>query len=167
VRVLPVNPGTGIWRIGHGLCVSVLLFSLVACGALSPKKQSREEMLRDNLRGFHWALISQDAPGVLRYVPSDERDRWDEVFACLFRQLRLLDYRIELVKFAEESREASVRVRWTGHPFDSLVVREMPWKEKWAFDRKKQRWLLSAGVPEALQGLPKPCIHKEPEGGGE
>ena len=128
---------------------------------MSPRTKNREALLRDDLRSFHWALIGQDVPSALRYVPADEREPWDEAFVCLFKRLRLLDYRVELVKFAEKSREASVRVRLTGHRLDSLVVREMPWQEEWSFNKKKHRWSLQP-IPQALKGLPQGCAPKVP-----
>ncbi len=159
-----MNADTGRRRFEHGLCLLLSLAFLAACSVSSPRTQSREDLLRSDLRSFHWAVIGQDAPVALRYVPTDERDAWDEAFACLFEHLRLLDYRVERVKFAEKSSEASVRVRWTGHRPDSLVVREMPWQEEWAFDGKKKRWLLLP-APDALKGLPEACVPKvgEPE----
>jgi hypothetical protein len=71
-------------------------------------------------------------------------------------------YRKLLVKFYDESNEADVNVRWTGHPPDSLVVEEMLWKEKWSFDPKKQRWTILPG-PGALKGLPEDCVPDIPE----
>jgi hypothetical protein len=107
-------------------------------------------------------MIGQDVPIALRYVPSDDREAWDEAFTCLFKQLRLLDYRVSLVKFEDESNKASVRVRWTGNPPDSLVVKEMIWKEEWLFDPVRQRWALLPG-PDALKGLPEDCLPEIPE----
>jgi hypothetical protein len=134
----------------------------MACSVPSPKKQNREDLLRRDVRHFHWALIGQDVPVALRHVSPDERDPWDESFACLFKQLRLLDYRVELVKFGETSSKATVRVRWTGHSLDSLVVQEMLWKEEWSFDQERQRWSLLP-APEAIQGLPQECLPDVPE----
>ena len=162
MKVLSFASGTGRGRAGYGICLLLILFSLVACSFSSPRTQNREDLLRRDLRSFHWALIGQDVPTALRYVPAEERDRWDPVFACLFKRLRLLDYRVELVKFAEKSNEASVRVRWSGHRPDSLVVREMPWQEEWSFDKQKKRWLLFP-VPDALKGPQGACIPKVPE----
>ncbi len=155
--VLPVYNGRGRRRAFQGFLLVLVLSSLISCSLASPKKQNREQHLRRDVRSFHWALISRDAPVALRHVPADDRDPWDESFACLFEQLRLLDYRVELVKFREDSSEATVRVRWTGHRPDSLVVQEMLWKEEWSFDRKKQRWSLMSS-PDALKGLPEDCL---------
>ncbi len=149
-------------RVGRGLVFLLFLSSMIACSGWSPKKQNREDRLRPDLRSFHWALLGQDVPVALRYVQVDERDAWDESFTCLFKQLRLLDYRVTLVKFGEESSEATVRVRWTGHPLDSLVVKEILWKEEWSFNRKKQRWSLLP-APDALKGLPEDCLPAVPE----
>jgi hypothetical protein len=141
----------------------VLFFStLIACSIQSPKKQNREDRLRENLRSFHWALIGQDVPNALRFAPPDERDAWDEAFSCIFKRLRLLDYRVELIDFGEENEEATVRVRWTSHPLDSLVVDETLWKEEWSFNRKKQRWSLQP-APGKLKGFPEDCLPEPPE----
>ena len=61
------------------------------------------------------------------------------------------------MKFRNESNEATIRVRWTSHPPDSLVVKEMQWSEEWSFDRTKQRWSLLPGA-DALKGLPEECL---------
>lgn len=140
------------------LCLSFV----IACSVQSPKKQSREDRLRDDLRAFHWALIGQDIPSALRYVPSGERDSWDETFACLFKRVRLLDYRVELIDFGEKSKEATVRVRWTGHALNSLVTEETLWKEEWSFDPDKERWSLLS-EPADLKGLPGACRPGGPE----
>ena len=148
-------------RAGHRLVLLFLLSFLISCSVQSPRKQGREDRLREDLRSFHWALVGQDIPSALRYVPADERDAWDESFSCVFEQLRLLEYRVELMKFRKEAQEASVRVRWTGHALNSLVVREILWQEQWAFSRKKQRWSLLPS-PGALKGLPEDCLPDEP-----
>ncbi len=140
-----------------GLIFVLCLLSLMACSIQSPRKQNREDRLREDLRAFHWALIGQDIPPALRYVPSGERDAWDETFACVFKRVRLLDYRVELIDFGEKSKEATVRVRWTSHFLNSLVTEESLWKEEWSFDPDKERWsLLSA--PADLKGLPENCL---------
>ncbi len=152
-----MHRGRGRSRACKGILFFLCLSCLCACSLTTPKKQNREQILKRDVRSFHWALISQDAPVALRYVPADDRDPWDDSFACLFEQIRLLDYRVEHVKFGKESIEATVRVRWTGHPLDSLVVKEMRWREEWSFSRTKQRWsLLSA--PDAIKGLPEDCL---------
>jgi hypothetical protein len=110
-------------------------------------------------------MIGQDVLDALRYVPSDEREAWEGAFTCLFERLRLLDYRVSFVKFDDDSKKASVRVRWTGHPPDSLVVKEMLWEEEWTFDPKKQRWSLLPG-PGSLEGLPEDCLPELPEQDG-
>ena len=55
---------------------------LIACTMLSPKEKNREDTLREQVRSFHWAMIGQDVPIALRYVPSDDREAWDEAFTC-------------------------------------------------------------------------------------
>ncbi len=157
--VLPVHEGRGRRRALDGLLFLLCLLFLFACSLPSSKKQSREEILRRDVRSFHWALIRQDAPVALRFVPGDDRDPWDESFACLFRQLRLLEYRVEHVRFGEDSNEASVRVRWTVHPPDSLVVKEVSWREEWAFQSKKRRWSITSSR-DAIKGLPTDCLPK-------
>jgi len=139
----------------------LFLSSLVACSLQSPRKQGREDRLRENLRSFHWALIGQDVPNALRFVPTDERDAWDEAFSCVFKRSRLLDYRVELIDFTEENKEATVRVRWTSHPLDSLVVDETLWKEEWSYNGKKQRWSLRPN-PGKLNGFPEDCLPDPP-----
>jgi hypothetical protein len=136
---------------------------MIACGTWTPMKTSREDHLRDDLRSFHWALMGRDAPVAIRYVQADERDAWEDAFSCIFQQLRLLDYRVSLVKFRNDSNEATVRVRWTSHPPDSLVVKEMQWSEEWSFDTMKERWSLLPG-PDALKGLPENCSPDIPGG---
>jgi hypothetical protein len=132
---------------------------MISCSTYSPGKKNREEVLRRDVRSFHWAVISRDAPVALRHVPAEDRDPWDDSFACLFQRLRLVDYKVEHVKYGEDSSEATVRVRWTGHALDSLVVEEMLWKEQWSFNRKKQRWSLVSD-PDAIRGLPEDCLPK-------
>jgi hypothetical protein len=144
-------------RAVYGLFFFLVMSTLIACTLPSPKEKNREDTLKRHVRAFHWAMIGQDAPIALRYVPSDDREAWDDAFACLFEQLRLLDYRVSLVKFDEDSKKASVRVRWTAHPPDSLVIKEMRWKEEWSFNIKKQRWSFQSG-PDALTGLPEECL---------
>jgi hypothetical protein len=129
----------------------------------SPRKQNREDRLRENLRSFHWALIGKDVPNALRFVQADERDAWDEAFSCIFEKRRWLDYRVELMDFGEENKDAEVRVRWTSHPLDSLVVDESLWKEAWTFNRNMQRWYLDPG-PGSIKGLPEDCVPDLPEG---
>ena len=157
-----MNPRKEKKRAVQGLFFLLFLSTLIACTIPNPKEKNREDTLKRHVRAFHWALKGQDVPIALRYVPSDDREAWDDAFNCLFKQLRLLDYRVSLVKFYEESNKASVRVRWTGHQPDSLVVKEMLWKEEWSFDIKKQRWSLLPG-PDALKGLPEDCIPAVPE----
>lgn len=150
-------------RLGRRLVFVLLLSCMLACGTVqSPRKQNREDRLRENLRSFHWALIAKDVPNALRFVPADERDAWEEAFSCIFEKRRWLDYRVELMDFGEENREAQVRVRWTSHPLDSLAVTESLWKESWTFNRNKQRWSLEAG-PSSLEGLPEDCMPDLPE----
>ena len=149
-------------RATQGLFFLLVLSTLTACTLPNPKEKNREDTLREHLRKFHWAIIGQDVPVALRYVPSDDRDAWDDAFTCLFKQLRLLDYRVTLVKFDDRSNKASVQVRWTVHPPDSLVVTEMRWKEEWSFDPLKQRWSFQPG-PDALMGLPEDCVLEVPE----
>ena len=146
----------------QGLFFLLALSTLIACTIPSPKEKNREDTLKRHVRAFHWAMIGQDVPLALRYVPSDDREAWDDAFTCLFEQLRLLDYRVTLVKFEDESNKASVRVRWTVHPPDSLVVKEMRWKEEWSFNIAKQRWSFQPG-PDALLGLPEDCAPEIPE----
>jgi hypothetical protein len=142
------------------------LSCLLACGLLqTPREQNREDRLRENLRSFHWALIAQDVPNALRFVPADERDAWDKAFSCIFEKRRWLDYRVELTDFGEQNRDATVRVRWTSHSLDSLVVKETVWKEEWEFNRNMQRWYLLPG-PGSLQGLPEDCLPDLPEQDG-
>jgi hypothetical protein len=160
--VFPVSEGKGRRRAWHGVFFLLLFLSLTACSLGSPKSRNREELLRRDVRSFHWALLRQDAPVALRYVPAHERDPWDTSFTCLFQRFRLLDYRVEFVKFREKSSQASGRVRWTAHPPDSLVVREMLWKEQWTFDTERQRWSLVSS-PEAIEGLPAECLPSLPE----
>jgi hypothetical protein len=160
--VLFVHLGQAMRRAGHGLFLLLFLPTLIACNLPSARKNSREDIMRRDVRSFHWALIAQDVPVALRHVQSDERDSWEDAFTCLFKQLRLLDYRVELVKFAEKSNEATVRVRWEGHALDSLVVKKMLWNEEWSFDSDKQRWSLLPG-PDALKGLPEDCLPELPE----
>jgi hypothetical protein len=159
--VRPVHPWKGRRRAAQGLFVLLVLSTLIACTMQSPKKTNREDTLRQHVRLFHWAIIGQDVLIALRYVPSDDREAWEDTFTCLFERLRLLDYRVSLVKFDDDSNKASVRVRWTGHPPDSLVVKEMVWEEEWSFDPKKQRWLLLPS-PGELKGLPESCLPREP-----
>jgi hypothetical protein len=160
--VFPVNPRKERKRAGHGLFFLLFLSTLIACTIPNPKEKNREDTLKRHVRAFHWALIGQDVPIALRYVPADDREAWDDAFNCLFEHLRLLDYRVSLVKFYEESNKASVRVRWTAHRPDSLVVKDLRWKEEWSFDLKKQRWSLLPG-PDALKGLPEDCLPAVPE----
>jgi hypothetical protein len=162
--IFSVGPCRRRGRAVRGLFFLLLLFlsSMIACGVFTPKKTHREDILKRDVRSFHWAMMGQDVPVALRYVEADDREAWDDAFTRLFEQLRLLDYRVSLVKFAEESSEATVRVRWTAHPPDSLVVKEMRWKEEWVFDLKKQRWSLQPG-PDALKGLPEDCLPALPE----
>ena len=150
-------------RAGQGLFFLLFLATLIGCSVFAPKKTNREDILKRNVRSFHWALIGQDVPLALQSVQTDERDAWEDTFTCLFEQLRLLEFRVSLVKFAEESNKATVRVRWEGHLLDSLVVKKMLWNEEWLFDQKKQRWSLQPG-PDALKGLPEGCIQEVPEG---
>jgi len=159
-----VNPRRGRWRAVQGLFFLLILSALGACTIPHPKEKNREDTLKRHVRAFHWAMIAQDVPVALRHVPSDDREAWDDAFTCLFKQIRLLDYRVSLVKFYEESNKASVRVRWTGHPPDSLVVKEMIWKEEWSFNIANQRWSIQPG-PDALKGLPEDCVPavSEPE----
>ena len=161
MRILAAVEGGNRGRSAPRLVLLLLLSLLISCSTWSPKKKSREDRLREDLRSFHWALIAEDAPNALRYVPSDERDTWDESFSCLFRRLRLLDFRVELTKFGEGAKEASVRVRWTGHSPNSLVVEEIVWKEEWTFNSKKDRWSLLPS-PGELKGLPEECLPLEP-----
>jgi hypothetical protein len=128
----------------------------------SPRKQNREDRLRENLRSFHWALIGQDVPNALRFVSTDERDAWDEAFYCILKRLRMLDYRVELIDFREENKEATVRVRVTSHRLDSLVADETLWKEEWSFNPVKQRWSLLSD-PGKLKGFPEDCMPEPPE----
>ena len=146
---------------GWALFAVLIISSLIACSMQSPKKQGREDRLRDNLRSFHWALIAGDVPNALRFVPRDERDAWDEAFSCVFEGFRLLDYRVELIDFGEENKEATVRVRWTSHPLDSLVVDETLWKEDWSYNQNKQRWSLVPD-PRKLKGFPEECLPDHP-----
>ena len=162
MRRMSVFEGRGGRGSRQALWFLLLLSSLVACSVWSPMEQHREDRLRRDLRGFHWALIGQDTPVALRYVPADERDPWDDSFACLFKRFRFMDYRVELVKMGEESSEASVRVRWSVHAKDSLVVEKFMWKEEWSFNVKKQRWSLSQ-TPGALKGLPEDCLPEIPD----
>ena len=155
--VLPMHLGKARRRAGHVLFFLLVVSTLNSCTMPSPKEKNREDTLKEHVRAFHWAVIGRDVPLALRYVPSDDREAWDEAFACLFGQLRLLDYRVSLVKFSEESNKASVTVRWTGHPQDSLVVKEMLWKEEWSFNIANQRWSFQPG-PDALKGLPEDCV---------
>ncbi|MGW8321577.1 MAG: hypothetical protein ACWGSD_08510 [Thermodesulfobacteriota bacterium] len=159
--VLFVHLGQARRRAGHGLFFLLCLSALIGCNLPSAREKSREDIMRRDVRSFHWALIGQDVPLALRHVPSDERDAWEDAFTCLFKQLRLLDYRVELVKFAEKSNEATVRVRWEGNELDSLVVKKMLWNEQWSFDSDKQRWSLLPG-PDALKGLPEDCSPEIP-----
>lgn len=161
MRILLVPEGSKRGRSGHRLVFLLFLSCLISCSVQSPRKQNREDRLREDLRHFHWALLGQDTPSALRYVPADERDTWDESFSCIFENLRLLEYRVELMKFGEGAMEASVRVRWTAHPLDSLVVKEILWQEEWTFNRKKQRWSLLPS-PGDLKGLPEDCLPDEP-----
>jgi len=149
-------------RTGRGLFFLLFLSTLIGCSVFSPKKTNREDILKRNVRGFHWALISQDVPVALQSVQSDERDAWEDAFTCLFEQLRLLDFRVSLVKFADELNKATVQVRWEDHALNSLVVKKMLWKEEWSFDFDKQRWSLVPG-PDALKGLPEDCLPDIPE----
>ena len=155
------NSRRPLWALFFVLFIS----SLIACTMPSPRKQNREDRLRENLRSFHWALIGQDVANALRFAPPDERDAWDEAFYCIFKRLRLLDYRVELIDFRKENKEATVRVRWTSHPLDSLVVDETLWKEEWSFNPMKQRWTV---LPDAgkLKGFPEDCLPDPPEGEG-
>ena len=157
-------PCRGRRRAVQGLFFLLVLSTLVACTIPHPKEKNREDTLKRHVRAFHWAMIAQDVPLALRYVPSDDREAWDAAITCLFKELRLLDYRVSLVKFYEESNKASVKVRWTGHPPDSLVVKEMIWKEEWSFNMANQRWSIQPG-PDALKGLPEDCVPEilEPE----
>jgi hypothetical protein len=141
----------------RGLFLVLCLSTLMACTMTSPRKQNREDRLRDDLRAFHWALIGQEISLALRFVPSGERDAWDETLVCAFKRVRLLDYLVELIDFRDENKEATVRVRWTGHRLNSLATEETLWKEEWSFDPLKQRWsLLSA--PGDLKGLSEACL---------
>ena len=157
MRIVLAREGRRGGRPGQGLLSILILSSLVACSVPSPKKQHREDSLREDLRSFHWALVGQEPAGALRYVPSDQRDLWEASFACILKQLRLLEYRVEHMRFGEGANESTVRVRWTVHPLDSLVVEEVLWKEEWSFDRGKQRWSL-VPAPDAIQGLPEGCV---------
>lgn len=156
MRIISMLEGRGTGRARHGFCFLVVC-TLMACSVWSPIEKHREDSLRRDLRGFHWAMIGQDVPVALRYVPAEERDSWDDSFTCLFERFRLMDYRVELVKLGEDESEATVRVRWSGHAKDSLVVCKIMWKEAWSFEAKKQRWSLSPG-PDALKGLPEECL---------
>lgn len=160
--VFPVHLWKEGMRAGRGLFFLLFLSSMIACGVWTPQEKSREDRLRDDLRSFHWALMGQDVPIAVRYVPADERDAWEDAFTCIFQRLRLLDYRVSLMKFRNESNEATVRVRWTSHPPDSLVAKELQWNEEWSFDRTKQRWSLQPG-PDALKGQPEDCLPEIPE----
>lgn len=113
-------------------------------------------MLRNDLRGFHWALVGQDTHVALRYVRSEERDSWDTFLSCLLKEFRLVDFRLERITFREDSEEAAVRVLWTGHLMHSLVVRDIVWREEWVFDSGKQKWFLQP-TGEAIDGLPEKC----------
>lgn len=160
--VLPVNDRRGRRRAAQGLFFLLVLSTLIACTIPNPKEKNREETLREHVRSFHWAMIGEDVPVALRYVQSDDREAWEDAFSCLFEKIRLLDYRVSLVKFDDNSNKATVQVRWTGNPPDSLVVKEIRWKEKWSFDPMKQRWAFQPG-PDALKGMPEDCIPDVPE----
>ncbi len=149
-------------RIARELLILLFFSSLMSCSVWSPMERHREDRLRMDLRSFHWALIGQDVPVALQYVPTHARNAWDDSFTCLFEGFRFTDYRVELVKLGSELSEATVRVRCSLHPKDSLVVKEWMWTELWSFNATKQRWSLS-DVPDALKGLPAACIPDLPE----
>jgi hypothetical protein len=136
--------------------LSLVFLLAAACSFWSPKEEQREDLLRRDLRSFHWALVGQDTYKALAYVPADRKKDWDKFLTCLLGELRLVDFVAETVAFKRDSNEATVRVRWAGHAMNSLVVREFLWREKWVFEPDRQRWFLQpAGGP--IEGLPKNC----------
>lgn len=160
--MLPVNDRRVRRRAAQGLFFLLVLSTLISCAIPHAKEKNREDALREHVRRFHWAMIGQDVPVALQYVPSDDREAWEDAFTCLFKQIRLLDYRVSLVEFDDRSKTASVQVRWTGNPPDSLVAKETGWKEEWSFDPMKERWTFRSG-PEALKGLPEDCVPEVPD----
>lgn len=112
--------------------------------------------MKSDLRNFHWTLVGQDIYKALEYVPADQREAWDRFLTCLLGELRLVDFVAETITFRNDSVEASVRVRWMGHPMNSLVVRELLWRERWVFDPDKQQWFFMP-TGDRIEGLPERC----------
>ena len=81
-----MNDRRGRRRAAQGLFFLLVLSTLTACTIPHPKEKNREDTLREHVRSFHWAMIGQDVPVALQYVPSDDREAWEDAFTCLFKK---------------------------------------------------------------------------------
>jgi len=120
---------------------------------------SRKQALLKTLKHVHIDMIAQDRSDIIRYIDDeDDKKRWDQAFQCLFVRFRLLDVKVDDVSFEEKAKQATVRVRISGHVLDTLATEQAFLEESWRHD--EGRWVLDPGS-ELLKKMLSACY---PEG---
>ena len=116
-----------------------LVTSIASCGFFSPKR-TRKDQLKDALRKFHFALLTQDISGIRCYLGKEDRAKWMDAFHCFIEQYRLHDYRVEEIDFDEDIMEAVVYVRIVRRNLKGLASEQILSVQKW--HNIKRGWIL-------------------------
>lgn len=125
-------------------CLAVLAAALLSGACASTFDFRREELFEDTTKRYGRLIRWSEFDAARPYLASDAPKEREAVAG----NVRVADYEVKQVAYAEDKRQALQTVRITYFKQDNPKLRALEDLQVWEFSADKGAWLLKSGFPD-------------------